>query len=338
MECRKCLNSTKNPAIKILENGLCEICDLYKSNFNAHSLKEEKELFDAFVGKGKKYDIMAGISGGKDSSAMLYTLKKMGFRPLAFTFDIGYYPRHEFLRASEVANELGVDHVVIKIQKYLNNNDLVAYKRTAELYSRNYSKKLKEDFMRIYSEGHKYYSVRTKSSRPVVRTCQLCRRAVIRAYYREAKIRGIPVVALAMNEWAGLSQDYKNHEKYKFSSIRLIKPNHMGASISVVHVPFMLQRKLPDTLRILDRMGWLPPKGERLVESNANSCLFAKAAESKAKRLLGFHPDTPRISREITVGFITRKQGMAALNETHKSRKSVRQVLEESGIFRSVYK
>ncbi|EFD92882.1 MAG: hypothetical protein BJBARM5_0389 [Candidatus Parvarchaeum acidophilus ARMAN-5] len=332
MECKVCLNSDANPSIRISDNGLCSICEIYRTNFNRSSLEEEKEFFESFIGNGKKYDIMAGISGGKDSSAMLYTLKKMGFKPLAFTFDIGYYPMHEFSRARAVAKTLGVDYEVIDIRKYLNRNDVNAYRRTAELYSKRCSHELSEEFRRIYLDERRYYSIKSSSSLPVVRTCQLCRRAVIRGYYSEAKKRKIPLVALAINEWAGLSQDYHDKRGYVFSSMRRLKPSIKEGPVHVVHVPFMLRRKLSETRQILKKIGWNLPQGEELIESNSNSCLFARAAETKATRLLGFHPDTPRISREITVGFITKEQGRGALNKIHRSKYSVGSVLSMAKI------
>ena len=102
-ECKICVNSTLNPTVKIGKDGLCQICHQYKKYFKPGSLKREEKFFNSFVGTGKKYDIMAGISGGKDSSDMLYMLKKRGFKILAFSFDTGYYPKQIFSRAKSVA-------------------------------------------------------------------------------------------------------------------------------------------------------------------------------------------------------------------------------------------
>lgn len=97
-ECKRCLNNTKNPTINIGKNGLCNICSLYLKNFNKNVLKKELNFLKTLIGSRKsKYDAMVGISGGKDSTAILYTVKEMGFNPLAFTFDIGYYPKHTIL-------------------------------------------------------------------------------------------------------------------------------------------------------------------------------------------------------------------------------------------------
>jgi hypothetical protein len=332
IECKRCANNSKNPTIIINKDGLCNICELYKNNFNKKNLLKELKMLKSFIGSGKqKYDAMVGISGGKDSTTTLYTAKELGFKPLAFTFDIGYYPRHIYPRARWVAEKLGVDHVTIPIRKYIQKHDRISYQKTAELYGKKISKELENEFKRLYIVERKYYSVKSSHSAAFVRTCHLCRHTVIRAYYQEALKRGIKVVILGINEWAGLSQN-KMSKKYTISAIRKLKPYPNKPPVYIVHLPFLLQRSISDTTKILKRIGWKIPKGEALVETNSNSCLFARAAESKAMKLLGFHPDSTRLSREVTVGYITKKQAKDALKKIHVYRYSVRQVLQKARI------
>src|SRR3989338_121500 len=95
MECKKCVNTTKSPTITINKKWLCNVCALYEKNFDKKLLKKELKFFKSMIGtENGKHDIMVGVSGGKDSTAALFTTKQMGFSPLAFTFDIGYYPKH----------------------------------------------------------------------------------------------------------------------------------------------------------------------------------------------------------------------------------------------------
>ena len=139
------------------------------------------------------------------------------------------------------------------------------------------------------------------------------------------------IVALGINEWAGLSQDGES-KKFVFSAIRKLQPYKNKPPVYVVHPPFLLQRKIADTRKILEELGWKIPRGEALIESNANSCLFARAAENKARRMLGFHPDTTRLAREVAVGFITKEQAKRALAKTHNFPLSVRAVLKKAKI------
>jgi tRNA(Ile)-lysidine synthase TilS/MesJ/dephospho-CoA kinase len=331
-ECIKCVNTSTNLSSSIGESGLCEVCERYEENFSIEPLKREREFFKSLIKSGQgKYDAMVGISGGKDSTATLYQIKMMGFAPLAFTFDTGYYPKHIFSRSKQVAKELGIDHQKIDIRKYARLVDKKCFEKTAELYDQRDSEVLKENFRKWYVEGRRHYSVKCEHEIPFVRTCQLCRRLVIRGYYEEAIKNGVGVVVLGINEWAGLSQNGES-KKFVFSAIRKLQPYKNKPPVYIVHLPFLFQRKIEDTRKILEELGWKVPQGENLIESNSNSCLFAKAAEAKARRLLGFHPDTTRLAREVTVGFITKEQAKRALAKIHKSSLSVRGILKKAEV------
>ena len=295
-------------------------------------MKKELKFLLSLRGSGRgKYDAMVGISGGKDSTATLYEAKRMGFTPMAFSLDTHYYPKHIFQRAKKIAKQLGVDYKKMDARKYMRPVDRVCFERTADLYDEHDSLELKEKFRKWYVEGRRHYSAKCQHKIPFVRTCQLCRRLIIRAYYGEAQKYGVGVVILGINEWAGLSQNSESR-KFVFSAIRKLRPFKNKPPVYIVHLPFLLQRKIKDTEKILKKLGWKIPRGERLIESNANSCLFAKAAENKARRMLGFHPDTTRLAREVTVGFITKEQAKSALTKTHNYNKSVRRILREAKV------
>lgn len=331
-ECKKCVNSSINLSSIIGKSGLCDVCERYEKNFSKIPLQKEKELLLSLKSpQKKKYDALVGISGGKDSTATLYEVKRMGFTPLAFSLDAGYYPKHIFPRARQVAKKLGVDYQKIDAQKYMRSVDRICFKRTADLYSEPDSEEVREKFRKWYVEGRRHYSAKCEHKIPFVRTCQLCRRLIIRAYYGEAIKRGVNVVILGINEWAGLSQD-SNSQKFIFSAIRKLQPFKNKPPVYIVHLPFLLQRKIQDTERILKRLGWKIPRGERLIESNSNSCLFARAAENKARRMLGFHPDATRLAREVTVGFISKDRAQQALAKIHNYPYSVKKVLQRAKI------
>lgn len=332
VECKKCVNTSANPSNIIGKLGLCEVCDRYAKNFNKAPLEKEKKFLLSLRNSGSgKYDAMVGISGGKDSTATLYEVKRMGFTPLAFSLDTDYYPKHIFPRAKHVAKTLGVEYERIDARKYMRSVDRACFQKTAELYGKRESQELKEAFRKWYMEGRRHYSVKCEHKIPFVRTCQLCRRLIVRAYYGEAQKHGAPVVILGINEWAGLSQSSES-KKFVFSAIRKLQPFKNKPPVYIVHLPFLLQRTIKDTEKILRKLGWKIPRGEKLIESNSNSCLFARAAESKAWKMLGFHPDSSRLAREVTVGFITKKQARIALEKTHRYNKSVKQVLKKAGV------
>ncbi len=332
VECKKCVNTSVNLSNSIGKSGLCDVCECFDENFSKIPLKKELKFLLSLKNSGKgKYDAMVGISGGKDSTATLYETKKMGFTPLSFSLDTHYYPKHIFPRAKQVAKALRVDFEHIDARKYIRPVDRVCFRKTADLYSKHDSQELKEEFRKWYMEGRRHYSIKCKHAIPFVRTCQLCRRIIIRAYYGEAQKHGVSVIILGINEWAGLSQNSES-KKFVFSAIRKLQPFKNKPPVYIVHLPFLLQRKIKDTEKILRMLGWKVPQGERLIESNSNSCLFARAAEHKAEKMLGFHPDSSRLAREVTVGFITKKQARLALEKVHHYNRSVKQVLAKARV------
>lgn len=93
--CTRCIYDSRVPYITFDENGVCNYChqlDKLKSDYKTGT-KEGEEEFKKIVeqikkdGIGKKYDCVIGVSGGTDSSYMLYLAKKMGLRPLAVHYD-----------------------------------------------------------------------------------------------------------------------------------------------------------------------------------------------------------------------------------------------------------
>lgn len=332
--CKRCVNTNKNPAITFDSDGYCNICSSYNKNLDLQHLKEELQFLKSLKGTGEgKHDVLVGLSGGKDSTATLQTIKQMGFTPMAVTFNLGYLPETTIPRAREMAGLLKTDYEIIDIRRYIRKIDLESYTKTVKLYEEPFTLETKIKFKKVYETGRKHYSVKCKHSPVFVRTCQLCRRMVIRAYYGETLKRGARAIIIGINEWTNLSAAQTGSE-YKVSGVRKLQPIKRKPPIYVFHLPFLLQRTSKDTKKILDKIGWKPPKGEDFIESNSNSCLYARSTERMAKRLLEFHPDSTRLAREVTVGFITKKQALKALGKIHPYSYTPRQVLERAGILK----
>ena len=93
--CTRCIYDESVPYITFDEDGVCNYCkqiDNLKEEYGTGSEKGEKKLESIiseikYHGKGKKYDCIIGVSGGTDSSYMLYLAKKWGLRPLAVHYD-----------------------------------------------------------------------------------------------------------------------------------------------------------------------------------------------------------------------------------------------------------
>ena len=93
--CSRCIYDERVEQITFDDEGVCNYChqiDELTSMYGTGTIKGQ-ELFENYVkkikkaGKKKKYDLIVGVSGGTDSSYMLYLAKKYGLNPLAVHYD-----------------------------------------------------------------------------------------------------------------------------------------------------------------------------------------------------------------------------------------------------------
>jgi amino acid adenylation domain-containing protein len=117
IECRRCGLSSRYPGVQFDETGLCSLCRAY-DGYKDRAAQYFKPLteFEAIVERIKaratgQYDVLALLSGGKDSTYMLYRLVQMGLRVITFTLDNGYISQFAKDNIRRVTEALGVDHV-----------------------------------------------------------------------------------------------------------------------------------------------------------------------------------------------------------------------------------
>jgi len=109
---------TTDSSIRFDKNGVCDHCNTYyndiEPNWNpndkgwgeitntAHKIKE--------AGKGKDFDCIIGMSGGIDSSYLVYLAKeKLGLRPLVFHVDTGWNSQQAVHNIERVVDKLDLD-------------------------------------------------------------------------------------------------------------------------------------------------------------------------------------------------------------------------------------
>lgn len=93
--CKKCIYDERVPSISFDSDGVCNYChqlEKLKDEYGTGSEEGENKFKDIVEqikkdGKNKKYDCIIGVSGGTDSSYMLYLTKIWGLRPLAVHYD-----------------------------------------------------------------------------------------------------------------------------------------------------------------------------------------------------------------------------------------------------------
>ena len=115
-QCVRCIMDDKIPNISFDSNGLCSYCSLHdKMVLEYPTGQKGEEIVKSIVaqikedGKGKKYDCVVGISGGCDSSFLLWKCKEYGLRPLAMTFDNTWSTPISTENVSNICEKLDVD-------------------------------------------------------------------------------------------------------------------------------------------------------------------------------------------------------------------------------------
>lgn len=120
--CSRCIYTEKIPYIEFDGNGVCNYCLQHDSLCAEYPTGEEgwsrlKSLARKIAadGRGKKYDVVVGVSGGTDSSYLIHLSKELGLRPLAAHFDNTWNSRIAVENISNVLRATGTDlftHVV----------------------------------------------------------------------------------------------------------------------------------------------------------------------------------------------------------------------------------
>jgi len=117
--CTRCILPETFPGIKFDEEGVCQYCRRAPS---AERLAEQKanlrarfEHLSDQVRHKPGYHCLVAWSGGKDSTYTLWMLKEeYDLHVLAFTFDNGFVSPAALKNMRVVAENLGVDHVIVK--------------------------------------------------------------------------------------------------------------------------------------------------------------------------------------------------------------------------------
>src|SRR5436190_314198 len=92
--CSRCVYDEKVPGIEFGLDGVCNYCRLHDQMDRQYPTGEagdrilgELAATMRAAGRGHRYDCVVGVSGGCDSSYMLWKMVELGVRPLAVHFD-----------------------------------------------------------------------------------------------------------------------------------------------------------------------------------------------------------------------------------------------------------
>ena len=116
--CANCVMDTTDSKITFDEKGVCDHCNTYyadilpKWHTDDRGHKALEEIIDKIKkeGEGKDFDCLMGMSGGIDSSYLLYVMvEKYGLRPLVFHVDAGWNSQIAVNNIERLVDGLGLD-------------------------------------------------------------------------------------------------------------------------------------------------------------------------------------------------------------------------------------
>ena len=116
--CANCVMDTTDTKIVFDERGWCDYCTNYYANIvpNWHTDARGEAEIQAQVeqikkdGKGRDHDCLIGLSGGVDSSYLVYlAVEKFGLRPLLYHVDAGWNSQQAVNNIEKLVDGLGLD-------------------------------------------------------------------------------------------------------------------------------------------------------------------------------------------------------------------------------------
>jgi len=116
--CTNCAMDTTDSKIIFDEKGVCDHCNTFYKDIKPKWHTDDKGLAEITAiaekikkeGEGKDFDSIIGMSGGVDSSYLLYlAVKKLGLRPLVFHVDAGWNSEQAVHNIEVIVDKLKLD-------------------------------------------------------------------------------------------------------------------------------------------------------------------------------------------------------------------------------------
>lgn len=112
--CKNCILSDDIQGVIIGDDGVCNLCSGYKP-FIPHGEEKLLKIFEKAKRKKRHYDALVPLSGGKDSTYVLYlAVKKYKLNVMAYTYDNGFHSALARKNIEASVKKLGIDHVWVR--------------------------------------------------------------------------------------------------------------------------------------------------------------------------------------------------------------------------------
>lgn len=117
--CTRCILPETFPGIHFNDEGVCNYCLGYEK-IQVKGEESLQQILSKYRGKGKKYDCIVPISGGRDSAFTLHQMvKKYKMSVISLTVDSGAIMPEGFRNIETITKTLGVDHVWIRDENHI---------------------------------------------------------------------------------------------------------------------------------------------------------------------------------------------------------------------------
>lgn len=257
-----CKNNEKLTIVEINDEGLCNYCIKYNSNYDKEFIQNELSVF-SYTPQNSKYHSIVALSGGKDSITALYlAVNILKLNVIAVTYDNGFIPENVIEQSSEICKKLNVPYIVKK----------------RELYSE-------------FKEEYKKNKDGVFESVTGIDFCQICSKhisnsifSVAKEYNIEKAIFGNKIYTKLEPNVSCIKNHYHKNEKYneiqQLISINLLFAMNVNTNI----------QKL-----ILDEVNWKDPK----LKGYTSNCLIPGFVEFSRRKKIELDPDAGYLEMEL---------------------------------------
>lgn len=348
--CSKCICPETYPGIQFNKDGICNFC----LNCERQKPLGEKELRKILASsKEKKYDCIVPLSGGRDSSFVLYMAKNYGLNALAVNYDNEFCSKQAQINMKNACKILGVDFISFRSKINIGKKIVASHLKT------------------LIPSG--VSACLTSSS--VCSACGYGYRAVV---YRVAEKEEIPVIL-----WGDSTIEIPNPHLEKYRRKYRVKPIKKLFSFQIFHYlrylfyrllqryefrvpgnrilsfgkPLLKNKKIKE-IHFYDYIEWDRTKIKQIIMENLDwqkpaekasswrfDCKLHSFSNYICKRTLGFSADLDGYCNMVRDGKMTREEAMRQeeyldrfskemehllINDLGLSRKEIKKLLSSS--------
>lgn len=318
--CTNCVMDTTDSLIKFDEKGVCDHCNNFYNNIlpNWHPNEKGKKELDLIAdkirkkGEGKPYDCIIGLSGGVDSSYLLYyAVEILKLRPLVYAVDTGWNLNVATENIEKIVKGLGLNlHTEIINWNELKDLQLAFFKSQVPyqdipqdhvIFASLYNHAVKNDIKYVLTGGN-YSTECVREPNEWVYQNDLVQIKDIHNKFGKIKLKMLPMCSM-----------FKNRIYYRYiKGMKVIKPLDL--------IPY----KKEDAINLLqEKFGW-----ERYANKHFES-IFTRFYEGYwLIKKFGYDKRKAHFSSLILTGQLSRDEALNTLKNPSYDEKLAMQDLE----------